>query len=221
MKEARKNKKNPFRYFIYDFAKVTAAPPALLGLRPKILYEDGEAKKRIRGGALVIANHIGMTDPIVLMTTIWYRRHRFICLNTFFERPVTGWFFKRFHCIPVDRDNFGMETLRQIVGHLKDGKLVTMFPEGHMVVGDHTQLDSFKSGMVLMAAMSRCPIVPVYIRPRKKWWNRQVVVIGRPFDVTAAYGPMPSLPDMEKIASILHRQEEHLAAIAEERRKTT
>ncbi len=218
MKNPQKNKKKPFQYLVYDFVKVTAVPAGLLAFRSKILYEDEDAENRIRGGALLISNHIGFFDPVVLMFSIWYRRHHFVCLKSFFERPVAGWFFRRFHCIPVDRDNFGMDTLRTVVELLKDGKLVSMFPEGHLVAGSD-KVDPFKSGMVLMAAMSKKPIVPVYIVPRKSIWHRQVTVIGHPLDVAAEYGSMPSLPDMEKIAQALYEQEERLSQIANERRK--
>ncbi len=202
---------------MFDFIKITAALPGLVAFRPKIWYENKNARKKIRGGALVIANHFGFTDPMVLQYCIWYRRHHFICLKTFFERPVSAWFFRAFHCIPVDREHFGMDTLRDIVAHLKNEELVSMFPEGHMST-DSAHIDSFKSGMVLMAAMSRKPIVPVYIVPRKSVWHRQHMVVGCPLDVAAEYGSMPSLPDMETIAVRLREQELRLAKIPNERR---
>lgn len=112
-----------------------------------------------------------------------------------------------------------METLRTIVGHLKDGELVTMFPEGHLVMQNDAQMDSFKSGMVLMSVMSRKPIVPVYIEPRKSVWHRVHMVVGEPVDIAAVYGPMPTLPDIEKITEELRQHEECLKTILQESRK--
>ncbi len=219
MKKAEKSKKNPFRYFVYDFTVVTGVLPGIIAFRPKIWYEDEAARQKIRGGALLIANHIALSDPIMLMFGIWYRRHHFICLKSFFAHPASRWLFRQFQCIPVDRDNFGMATLRDIVDHLKAGHLVTMFPEGHITTTDREALNPFKSGMVLMSAMSRRPIIPVYIVPKKKKWQRQELVIGHPLNVAAEYGPMPSIPDMEKIAQALREQEERLANIPKERRR--
>ncbi len=203
---------------MHDFARVTGVVPGAIFLRPKVWYEDEEARRRIRGGALIIANHIGFSDPIVLMFGIWYRRHHFIAIKSFFERPIIGWLFKYFRCIPVDRDNFGMDTLRTVVDYLKDGKVVSMFPEGHIVTAEGT-LNPFKSGMVLMAAMSQKPIVPVYLVPKKSKWSRRHLVIGRPLDVAAEYGTRPSIPDMEKIAERLREQEERLANIPNQKRR--
>ena len=93
------------KYLVYDFVKVTAALPGLLWLRPRWRYENKEARRRIRGGAVVIANHVGFFDPIYVMFAIWYRRHHFICGKEFFESK-SRWWFEHFLCIPVDRGNF-------------------------------------------------------------------------------------------------------------------
>ncbi len=80
-KKKNEKKRSPLRWLPFDFVRITAAP-GLLWFRPKIIYENENAKKKIRGGALLISNHIGLFDPMYLMMAIWYRRHRFICKNT-------------------------------------------------------------------------------------------------------------------------------------------
>lgn len=209
--------KKPFENLFYDFVKVTAGIPGLIWFRPKTWYENDRAKARIRGGALLIANHRGALDPIAVHMCVWYRRIRFVCLKLFFERPVAAWFFKRFHCIPVDRENISMDTLRQIVGHLKAEQVVAMFPEGHVVL-TQGQTDPFKSGMVLISVMSQKPIIPIYMAPRKHFYSRLHMVLGEPVDIFAQYGPMPSLVQIEQITNDLHQHEERLRAIYENRR---
>ncbi len=215
----KSGRNSPFRYLFYDFVKLTAALPGLIFFRPRNLYESEEAKKKMRGGALVISNHIGFSDPVVLLLHIPYRRHHFVCMKGFFDKPVSAFFFKRFHCIPVDRDNCGTDTVRDIVEQLKSGRLVTMFPEGHMAVGEKGTLDPFKSGMVLMSALSGAPIIPVRILPKKHFLSRSTVVIGTPVDIAREYGRMPSLAAIEEITARLREHEERLAQIPNERRK--
>ncbi len=212
----KSKKKKPFEYLFYDFVKITAGLPGMIWFRPKVFYENEKAKQKIKGGALLIANHRGYLDPISLQFCIWYRRHNFVCLNTFFQHPVSAWLFKRFHCIPVDRENFSMATLREIVNRLKEEKLVTMFPEGHMVI-EGNKTDSFKSGMVLMSAMSKKPIIPVYLAPRKHFYSRIYMVLGEPVHIADAYGAMPNLLQMEEITQKLHEHEERLHKIFEEK----
>ena len=212
MEKSKKSRKRG--YFLYDFGKITAVIPCLLWYRMKRLYASPEAKKKIKGGAILISNHSGNVDPIAIMTAVWYRRHHFIATKELFEGKLKRFMFEIFHCIEIDRDNVDMNTFRTIVDHLKGGKLVSMFPEGHMT---HTEeVQKFKSGMVLMAFTAKKPIVPMYIKKRKSLWQRQVVVLGEPIDPADMLGKMPSLADMDKVAAYLHEQERALKAIADQ-----
>ena len=217
----RKNDKMPlfsWRYLLYDFTKLTAALPGLLWMRPKWIFENDAAKKRLRGGYLLIANHAGFFDPIYLMFAIWYRRHRFICGKEFFDSKA-AWLFRGFGCIPVDRQNFGIDSLRQITGALRAGSIVSLFPEGHINDGSG-QMAAFKSGMVLMALQGKAPIVPIYLDPPAHWYNRLRLVIGEPIDVIARYGSRPSMPQIEEIVSLLQSKEEELKRMASKRRSS-
>lgn len=199
------------RYLFYDFVKLTAAP-GYLWFRIRRKYENKNAKKKIKGGALIISNHVGYSDPIVIMLTIWYRRHHFICTKDFFEGK-SRLIFKGFHCIPIDKNNFGMNSFRSITEHLQNEEIVSMFPEGHVNAQD--DLDRFKSGMVLMSVMSGKPIVPMYICRRKHFYNTTRVVIGEPIDVIGMYGGRPSMSQIDEVAGVLQAKEEELKKLTE------
>ena len=195
-------------YIFYDFVKITAGLPGVLFFRPKIVYESEEAKKKIEGGALLIANHFGFFDPIYLQFAIWYRRMHFVCLQQFFDSKA-AWLFRAVHCIPVDRENIGMDSIRQIVTCLKEEKIVAMFPEGH-IVSDGKDLAAFKSGMVLMALKAQKPIIPVYIKPREHWYDRLVLAVGERVEVSQENGPSSGLSLIEETAKMLRTKEELL-----------
>lgn len=206
---AKKKKSN---YLFYDFVKVTAALPGLIWLRPRIYYENKAAKKRIKGGALIISNHLGFLDPIYLQYAIWYRRHNFVCLSEIMKKKG-AWFYKGVHCIPVDRDNFTMDTYRRITDAMSDRRLVTMFPEGHINTSEDKNIDSFKPGMIMMALKGGHPIVPVYIKERKKFWNRLRVMIGEPVDIVKMYGNKPTFSQINEMTKVLQDREQHLKEI--------
>lgn len=197
--------------WFYDFVKITAAPMWLY-YRPKFYYPGGK-KIRVKGGALAIANHIGLTDPIYVLMTFWYRRMRFVAMKGFFEKPLSRWFFTSVGCIPVDRENPGMDTMRAVSDALKNRELVAIFPEGHVTGEENGTVQKFKSGMVLMALQGKQPILPVYLKPRAHWWQRQRIAVGEPIDVTALYGPRPSLKEIDLIAERLREAEEELSKI--------
>ena len=195
-------------YFFYDFVKITAGLPGWLWFRPKLVYASENARQRINGGALVIANHIGFFDPIYLMCAVWYRRMHFVCLQQFFDSKW-GWFFKAVHCVPVDKNNVSISTVREVIGLLKEGKLVGMYPEGQ--VNDGTgEMSSFKSGAALIALRSGCPIIPVYIRPKRRLLGRLTIAIGEPVGIETLCGGKTGIAGLDASTELLRLKEEEL-----------
>ena len=210
----------PKNYIVYDFVRVTASP-GLIVLRPKLVYENEAAERFVKhgmkGGVLLISNHSGFFDPVHLMLSIWRRRHHFVCIKDFFEgNGFKRWLFTQFHCIPIDRDNFSMGSLRRITDELKAGKLVSMFPEGH--INEETEgVAAFKSGMVLMAMRSGVPIVPVYVRRFEGFPRRLVMAVGEAIDIAELCGGRPTMSRIDEISALLHEKEDELRELAEKR----
>lgn len=215
----KKNRVLSFSYIVVDFLRVTGAP-LLLWFRVKRLYTTPEAKKKIKGGALLISNHISLADPMYLLLAIWYRRHHFVAMQKMFDNKFKRWLFTHpFHCIEVNRENVSVKSFRNIVNHLKAGKLVTMFPEGHINI-ENDGVNSFKSGMIMMALKSGCPIVPVYIKRRKHWYSRLVVGIGEAFDVSKfSSSNNPTLEEIDNAAKYLQEEEHKLELLCNEEKK--
>lgn len=213
-----KNKNKPpmfsIKYLAHDIVKVLCfllGLPMFLYQRPKILFENKKAQKHIRGGAILIANHLGFFDPIYMMIAIWYRRHHFICLKKFFEgksRP----FFKAFLCLPIDKNNVSFGSFREIVEHIKQGELVSMFPEGAVNDGSG-ETATFKSGVTLMAFQGKVPIVPMYIKKKEHWYERLTMVIGEPIDDFSNPEAKMNFGLIDKITEKLQNKESELEAL--------
>jgi 1-acyl-sn-glycerol-3-phosphate acyltransferase len=203
-----KNKKahrGLFYNFCYDFVKVTGAIPALLWLRPKV-YRPYKTKIP-KGGVMVTANHSTMIDPIIMHLAIPSCRMHSLATKDLFNTKLKRTFFELMHCVIVDKDNFTMSDFREVVSLLSEGKMVVIFPEGSVDIYSEDNIRAFKSGAVLMAHKAGAPILPVYIVRRTRWYERQRVVIGEPFDVRAEIGERPSLEDMERATAMLHERE--------------
>ena len=210
--QANKAKLFSPRYFFVAFVRVTGAIPTLLWYRPKIIYENKTAKKKIKGGALVISNHNCFFDPVYVMLALWYRRHHFIINKEFYETKAK-WFLNHVLCIPIDTKNIGFQTMKVINDHLTSGDLVSMFPEGHINDGSG-EMRQFKSGMVLMSMRAKVPIVPIYVCEHKPRSSRLRVVIGEPIDINQMYAGRPSMAEIEEITNRLFDKENELKAIA-------
>ncbi len=213
----KKNRAISFKYLFFDFVRFTAAPGLLL-YRPKIVYisEKAKANKKMKGGNLIISNHITMVDPMFLMLGLWRRRHHFIATKELFASKFKHWLFtKGFLCIELDRDNFSMQTFKEITNHLQDGEIVTMFPEGK-VNTDNQGINDFKGGAVMMAMRAGQPIIPVYIRRRKHWYSRLIIGMGEPIDPKEFQsGPILTKEDIEKASKYLYEQEKQLEDLLE------
>lgn len=217
MSKQEKVKKRKLNYFFYDFVKVTGVPLMWLFLRPKFIYENKQAKQKIKGGALLISNHSGSIDPIIALFPLWYRRQHFIATKELFNTKVKRWFFTRFHCIEIDRDNMTMDSFKRIISYMKEGKIVSMFPEGRITNTEEVQ--KFKSGAVLMSILAQRPILPIYQQKRKNIFQRQRIIIGQPIDVVKILNGKPSLSEIDRISELLREKEKQLKEIADGLRK--
>lgn len=215
MNKEKQNKAPLFspKNIVIDFIRVTGAIPTLLLLRPKKIFMSEKAKEKIRGGALIIANHTEFIDPIYLMAVFWYRRHHFIASEEIMDSGAGG-FLRACGCIRIDRNNVTMSTMREITAKLKSGEVVSMFPQGRISEEDKAEA-GFKSGMTLMAIRSGAPIIPAYIEPRKSFFSRLKVVIGERVSVTELYGERPTFAEIDAATKLLSEREKQLKDLAE------
>lgn len=219
--ETNSKKKNPkkkklFLNLGYDFTKITGAPSALLWLRPKRLYPEG--KPDLHGALMISSNHKTFWDPIILLCAFWNRRVFSLATKDLYEHKGMPTLFKLVRCIQTDKENFSISAFHSVVERLKMGEAILIFPEGQ-INESSTNVLTFKSGAVLMAHQGGAPILPVYIVPRKKWYQRHVVVIGQKIDVAAELGDRPTLAQLSEMSERLRKSELALAEYYEARMK--
>lgn len=208
-KDKSKPKRKRQSNFCYNFVKITGAIPVLLWLRPKVVYCGTDKRRKIRGGALVVSNHVAMTDPIAILYALWYRIPRFVATKELFDTKRKSRFFTRMRCIEVDKDNFNMSTFHAVSDELAAKKVVVVFPEGQ-INHETSALMPFKSGAILMAHKNNVPIIPVCIVKRQRKRDRQIILFGDPIDVRAHCGNVPTLETLNSLSDELRQIEEGL-----------
>lgn len=202
-----------FKYLATDFLRVTGALPLIIWLRPKWIYENENAKKKLHGPGLVIANHSTFYDPVYISLAMWYRRNRFIIKQEIYDSKAHA-LFQAGRCIPIDPQNASLDAIKAATAALKQGEVIDMFPEGH-VTHTTTDLEQFKSGVVLMALRGKAPILPIYIRNKRSASDRMVFAVGEPVDIVKAYGNMPTFAQIEEFSDTLFRKMQQLEKLAE------
>jgi 1-acyl-sn-glycerol-3-phosphate acyltransferase len=203
MQTKNKNKRLfDLRLLPMDIARLVCLP-LIPYYRMKRLKPDGtKYTGRIRGGAILAANHTSFADPFLVGVSVWYRRLFFLAAETVMTGKLRTWMLKGVGAIRIDRHSADIEAIRKCVAVLKKGHLLSVFPQGGISREEH--INSLKSGAVLIAMQAGVPVIPLYICPKKHWYSRRVVVIGDAIDPkNYIKNKFPSTKDIEQISNVL------------------
>ena len=110
---------------------------------------------------------------------------------------------KRIGCVKIDRNKNDIESFKKCLNILKNGEVLIIFPEGHL--SKDGTLDDFKSGAVLMAALTNTPILPVYMQKRKKSTMRSKVYLGEPIKIDIPNNGMASINQLDEYSHRLYQ----------------
>ncbi len=115
-----------------------------------------------QGPALLICNHVGFADAIVISAGC-PRPIRFIMESGIFKIPVLSTIFRGMKAIPVapakvDREVYE-RAFQTVAKELRDGELVCIFPEGRLTPDG--EIGEFRSGMMRILEETPVPVVPL------------------------------------------------------------
>jgi len=166
------------------------------------------------GPVILASNHTTALDPF-LMQSACPRQIRWLMLESYRFKAL-NFFWNIINPIFIDdstgeRSNASQQ-VRQVVGHLKEGDILGIFPEGGLQY-DNRVLKEFEDGVAVTAKLGKAQIVPCWIEgtPRSK---SILVHFLKPGHRRIAFGE-PFTPDRkakpEEITSELRRRMLELA----------
>lgn len=184
----------------------------LVPYRPKLITPEGKRYKgRLKGGAILAANHTTFSDPFVVGAAFWYRAMNFFTADVVMATKTRERLLKAAGSIKVNRSITDIEAVRSAVEVLKKGRLLLIFPEGG--VQEVGEVKALKSGAALMALQAGVPIVPLFICYTPRWYNRRKVVVGDPIDPKALCArKIPSTADIANITERLQSEMQRCSA---------
>jgi len=118
------------------------------------------------GQYLVISNHRGIIDPLILETALKDTQifGLWISKKELYKSPFFGMFVKNAGSILLDREKSQMGGFfADIKAGVKEGSSIFIFPEGTRNKSEK-ELIAFKEGFRIIALKNRLPILPVFIR---------------------------------------------------------
>ena len=112
------------------------------------------------GPFILAPNHLSFFDPPALGCKLPRNLHYF-ARNTLFFGPL-GMLIRSLNSIPVNRDQLDLKTLRTVLGVLKNGHPLLVFPEGTR--SKDGKLGTGQKGIGLLIAKSKVPVLPARIQ---------------------------------------------------------
>ena len=116
----------------------------------------GRNRVPMKGGVLIIANHIADIDPIAVQYSS-PRHVRFMAKSELFSMKVLGPLLRWFGAFPVRRGAPDRVALKQAIQLLKANEAVCIFPEGRL--SKDGNLQPLLPGAMLIAKQAECPII--------------------------------------------------------------
>jgi 1-acyl-sn-glycerol-3-phosphate acyltransferase len=149
-----------YRFVHYNFATWFAA---IWGWRA-----TGRDNMPRTGGVLLVANHVSFLDVFVLGIPL-RRPLNYVARSTLFV-PGLSWFIRSLGGFPIQREGMGAAGMKETLRRLRDGGIVTLFPEGTR--SPDGQLGPLKQGIAVLVARAGVPVVPAAIAGTFEGWPR-------------------------------------------------
>lgn len=152
------------------------------------------------GPALLICNHVGFADAIVISAAC-RRPIRFIMEAGIFRIPVLKTIFRGMKAIPVAPAKEDPEVYERafqtVAAELRDGHLVCIFPEGRLTADG--EIGEFRPGVLRILKETPVPVIPmalqglwdsmfsrkypkVWQRWPRRFWPKIGLIVGEPID---------------------------------------
>ncbi len=138
------------------------------------------------GNIVVICNHLCKVD-VPYVGHLFKGKTYYLAKKEWFNNKILAWLFSKMGGIPVNRDKPDLESTKKALSVLKDGKRLCIFPEGTRNKNS-TQVMPLHGGAGVFAFKSKSKIIPINIHHKAKFWGKNYIYVGKPFDFSEFYG---------------------------------
>jgi 1-acyl-sn-glycerol-3-phosphate acyltransferase len=137
-----------------------------------------------RGGALLISNHQSVLDPVLLGVHL-HRPISFIAKSELFENPKFSWLIRNLNAFAVRRGQADVAAIKEALHRVKDGQVVTLFPEGTR--SRDGGLHPIQPGIAMLVRRADAPVIPAVIDGAFRAWPKGSK-LPRPVPIRVMFG---------------------------------
>jgi len=152
----------------------------------------------IKGAFMLISNHQSYLDPILCGVPL--KRHlHFLARDSLFANRFFGGLISSVNTIPVRRGKPDLSAMKKIIGKLKEGNGVCLFPEGTR--SSNGKITPFKAGFGLLCRRGEATVVPVVIDGAFECWPRHKKIFS-PGRIEVYYGKALTAERVKKMSDM-------------------
>ncbi|MCR5176357.1 MAG: 1-acyl-sn-glycerol-3-phosphate acyltransferase [Anaerovibrio sp.] len=166
--------------------------------RPRVV---GRENVPLEGGMIMAANHLSNWDPPVVGTYM-PRPVAYMAKEELFSPAIAGVIIRNLYAFPVKRGAADRGAIKTALGILKQGLCLGVFPEGTRSKDGKTH--KAESGVALLAAMGKVPVVPTAIIGTNKIFQnggflpRLQIIFGEPVYFEGKHNDKEELANFSK-----------------------
>lgn len=143
----------------------------------------GKEQMEIDAPYILISNHKSALDPLVIAQPCKKYEIRFLGKKELVKKKWAAYLLgKGLHMITVDRHNTDLNAMRQCIRALREGKVLSIFPEGTRHLPD--LMSEVETGTAVLALRANVPLLPVYISQKLRFLRMTHVYFGPPMDIS-------------------------------------
>ncbi len=135
---------------------------------------------------LLIPNHLSNFDPPLIVAFLPVDSMAYMAKESLFKVPVVSSVIRAFGAFPVKRSGNDIAAVKTAIKILKEGKSLTIFPEGKRVRTPGV-LGEGKQGAAMIAAKAGVGFLPVGIQTNYKFRSRVKLTVGEYIDFSEYY----------------------------------
>lgn len=139
------------------------------------------------GNTIYVCNHQSAVDLFIMFLVLPHNTH-FMAKKEFFAKKIVAWAMRKMQVFPVDRGKVDLVSLKHACGLLAEGKNLCIFPQGTRKKHVKIENDEMHNGVGMIALRKESAVVPMMFLDRPRLFHKNVLVIGRPMDMTAYQG---------------------------------
>ena len=166
----------------FRFARWVCKVFCKLFFRIRVYDEENVPKK---GALVLVGNHQSYLDPVFCGIPL-KRPLYFLARDTLFNNRFFGWLISSVNTIPVKRGTADLSAMKKVIGKLKEGSGVCLFPEAARTRDG--KITPFKPGFGLLCKRGEAAVVPVLIDGAFECWPRHKKIFSPGGRIVVCYG---------------------------------